>query len=429
MLLDRTQIPETKSLQVFELVPPRKYCLTNGIEETLFYNPQLELIHFVVALQTGILHEPQKHLSAMCMALLKGAVHGKTAEEVNDFLDYYGVAWEVEQGMMTTEINISVPLRNCSRVLPFIMHMLLHPVFEEAALERQKQLNIKRLEYNQSKVSYKATQLMFKTFFGETSCRGTLLTRQHIEALTVADLEVYYRHIFLSENVRLYVSGKVEEDLQRLIEDAFSQIPAGNVGLVPERMLEGSIGKWVYEEDAESMQSSITLCRRHIGYNHPDCRQYKVLSVLYGGYFGSRLMQNLRETNGYTYGVFNGMLFFNDESIYYIDSEVNVDKTDVAIAACYDEMRRLCEEKPGDEELDVVRNYMIGSLLRSVDGSIKLMKKYIYWHHFNLDEQEFYRMMEVIRSTSADTLQRLAQTYLSPDDFTSVVVGKSAGMC
>ena len=425
MPIDRTTAPETKDFQLFELTPPRKFTLRNGIEETLFYNAQLELIHFVVALHTGILHETKKYLSSMCFALMKGAVQGKTAEEVNDFLDYYGVSLEVEQGMTTTEINISVPLRNCESVLPFIIHLLLHPVFEEDAVERQKQLSIKRLEYNLGKGSYRTTQLMFKTFFGEGTCRGTQLTRQHIEVLTTNELDDYYHRILQSKNVSLYVSGKVDDALQRIIETTFSQLPVGEAGLSSVRMLEGPVPSWVYEEKADSMQSSMTLCRRFIGYNHPDSHHFFVLSVLFGGYFGSRLMQNLRETNGYTYGVFDSTMFFNDQSIHYIDSEVNIDKTDLAVAACYDEMCRLQDEKPDDEEMALVRNYMLGSILRDVDGSIKLMKRYIYWQNFGLNEQEFYQMVEAIRTTDAETIQRLAQTYLQPEEFTTVVVGKS----
>ena len=425
MPINRNQVPETKDFQLFEIASPQKFTLRNGIAETLFYNAQLELIHFVVVLHTGILHETKKHLSSMCFALMKGAVQGKSAEEVNDFLDYYGVSLEVEQGMTSTEINISVPLRNCGQVLPFIIHLLLYPVFEKDALERQKQLSIKRLEYNQSKGSYRATQLMFKTFFGENSCRGTQLTRHHIEALTTDELADYYHRVLKAQNVSLYVSGRVDDTLQHTIEETFSQIPDGSVSLVAAKMLEGSVPSWVYEEKADSMQSSLTLCRRSIPYNHPDRRRLTVLSVLFGGYFGSRLMQNLRETNGYTYGISNGTMYFNDQSVYYIDSEVNIDKTDLAVQACYDEMRRLQDEKPDDAELTLVRNYMLGSVLREVDGSIKLMKKYIYWQNFGMDEQEFYQMIETIRTMDTETIQRLAQTYLQPDAFTTVVVGKS----
>ena len=88
-------------------------------------------------------------------------------------------------------------------------------------------------------------------------------------------------------------------------------------------------------------------------------------------------------------------------------------------------MRRLQDEKPDDAELTLVRNYMLGSVLREVDGSIKLMKKYIYWQNFGMDEQEFYQMIETIRTMDTETIQRLAQTYLQPDAFTTVVVGKS----
>lgn len=423
-MLDRNCKPEIGEFGRFEIAKPQIFQLKNGIKETLFFNEQLELIHFVVVLNTGILHETKKHLATLCMALLKGAAKGYSQEEVDDFLDYYGVSWDTEMGMLTTKIIISIPLRNCTQVLPFVLNMLLNPVFEEDALDRQKKIHIKRLEYNLQKESYCVTQLMFKTIFGENSFRGTLLTREHIEAVTCAELDAYYRQLMVASNVSVYVAGRVGEVLQKQIEDVFSQIPQGMVLLKAERMLETELDHLVYESRAGSMQSSFTLCRRLVPYTHPDRRALSVLFVLFGGYFGSRLMQNLRETNGYTYGVFNGTMYFGDQSVYYIDSDVNVDKTKVAINACYEEMHRICDNEIGTEEITIVRNYMMGNLLRDLDGPIKLMKKYIYWQSFGYDEQEYYQMIDTIGTMDGEQLRALAQTYLQPSEFTSIVVGK-----
>lgn len=422
-MLDRNCKPELGEFGRFEISIPQSFQLKNGIREFLFYSNQLELIHFVIVMNTGVLHETKKHLSTMCMALLKSAAKGYSQEEVDDFLDYYGVSWDTELGMVTTKINISIPLRNCAIVLPFVLNMLLHPVFEEEALDRQKKIHIKRLEYNLQKESYCTTQLMFKTLFGQHSFRGTLLTREHIEAITCEELDDFYHQLMVAGNVRLYVAGKVEDALQKQIEDTFSQIPQGEVLLRAERMLETRFERRVYEEHPESMQSSFTLCRRMVPYTHQDRRDLSVLFVLFGGYFGSRLMQNLRETNGYTYGVFNGTMYFGDQSIYYIDSDVNVDKTKLAIDACYEEMERMATANIGVEEISIVKNYMMGNLLRYLDGPIQLMKKYIYWQSFGCDEQEYYSMIDAIRMVDGERLKLLAQNYLQPSEFTTIVTG------
>jgi predicted Zn-dependent peptidase len=176
-----------------------------------------------------------------------------------------------------------------------------------------------------------------------------------------------------------------------------------------------------YRENA--LQSSFILCKKNIGYTHESRRNFEILSVLFGGYFGSRLMQNLREENGYTYGVFCSSLYYENESIFYIEADVVVDKTKAAIDECFNEMLLLQNELVSDEELSLVKSYMLGELLREVDGSVSYQKKYAYWNDFYLDENEMQTMIDAIHAITPETIQTLAKQYLIPEEFTTVVVG------
>jgi predicted Zn-dependent peptidase len=135
-------------------------------------------------------------------------------------------------------------------------------------------------------------------------------------------------------------------------------------------------------------------------------------------------MQNLREENGYTYGVFCSSLFYENESVFYIEADVIVEKTKVAIDECFNEMLLLQNELVDAEELSLVKSYMLGELLREVDGSVSYQKRYAYWNDFELDEIEMQQMIHTIHAITPQIIQTLAKQYLTPETFTTIVVGK-----
>jgi predicted Zn-dependent peptidase len=175
----------------------------------------------------------------------------------------------------------------------------------------------------------------------------------------------------------------------------------------------------------DSVQSSITLCMVKDGYNAPERRSFSFLSTITGGYFGSRLMQNLRERNGYTYGITAGSVYFGNQALFIINSDVNAEHTQAAIDACFEELKRLQEEPVGTEELESARNYLLGNMLRDVDNSVSYLKRYAFWHSFGLDETEFQQQIQAIRNTHADTLQQLAKKHFNYNNFTRIIVGNT----
>ena len=181
---------------------------------------------------------------------------------------------------------------------------------------------------------------------------------------------------------------------------------------------------FVVEEQNEPLQSSIILCKKGISYLDDDRRTFSVLSTILGGYFGSRLMQNLREKNGYTYGVHCGSIYLNNDSIFYLESEVTVDKTKEAVEQCFIEMDRLKTEEVSELELKTVRRYLQGMLLRDIDGVVSFMKKYSFWNHFGLDENEIETTLQTINHINNELLIKNAKKHLQNEDFYTIIVGK-----
>ncbi|MBS1503743.1 MAG: insulinase family protein, partial [Bacteroidetes bacterium] len=157
---------------------------------------------------------------------------------------------------------------------------------------------------------------------------------------------------------------------------------------------------------------------------HPDFPALQVLNTVLGGYFGSRLMANIREDKGYTYGIGSGLSSLKQGGAMFIASEVGADVCRDAVSEIEKEISILKTELIPDDELALVRNYMMGSLLGSLENVFSHADKFknIYFSGLNYDYYDRYT--EVVKTVTAGELLQLANKYLDLDKFYRVIVGK-----
>jgi zinc protease len=147
-----------------------------------------------------------------------------------------------------------------------------------------------------------------------------------------------------------------------------------------------------------------------------------VLNTLLGGFFGSRLMSNIREDKGYTYGIHSYLMNHMHESGWLISTEAGKDVCEATIAEVYKEMQILRDEPVDEEELLLVRNYMMGGLLGDLDGPFQIIGRWKNIILNNLTEQYFYDSINTIKSITTEELMALANKYLRPEEFYELVV-------
>ena len=180
--------------------------------------------------------------------------------------------------------------------------------------------------------------------------------------------------------------------------------------------------KYRIENDVNAVQGAIRIAQPFPNRHHEDFKKVIVLNTVYGGFFGSRLMSNIREEKGYTYGIYSYLQNHMQESAWLISTEAGKDVCEATIEEVYKEMKLLREEIIDDEELSLVRNYMIGGILGDLDGPFHIIAKWKNIILNNLDEKYFYDSVAAIKNTSAEELQTLAQKYLQPERFFELVV-------
>jgi predicted Zn-dependent peptidase len=452
--LDRKTPPPIHEITSCTLLPPlfpfspfRPFVPLPFLPVYFFQNLNLDLIHILIKVKAGVLYEPIKFVAQSAYQLLKESSPKFSSSEMDDFLSFHGTSWKTYINTQFITIQWIIPKKNLDKMLPVLWETLSQPLYRNIDLQRFKESRIKDLEYNTAKFNYRATQLMFAEMFPQNTPIGTILTKEHIENITVEQLQDYHHQTHTEENIRVFATGNIEvcsnryevcdesekerkQYFDRLNNQADRSISTSST--IKQKAEKKSYAPWLsrsygltkIETREDALQSSFILCRKNIGYTHEDRRNFEILSVLFGGYFGSRLMQNLREENGYTYGVFCNSLFYENESVFYVEADVIVEKTKEAIDECFNEMRLLQNEFVEEEELSLVKSFMLGELLRDVDGSVSYQKKYAYWNDFQLDETEMQLMIDTIHALTPQKILTLAKQYLIPEEFTTIVVGK-----
>ena len=422
--VDRTQAPPIHDFTGFKPEKPVVLMLNNSIPLKLFFNPQLDLLHFIIKIKAGRYYESKKNAAQFCYLLLKESASQYSCSEVDEFLDYYGVSYSANVTIEYATIKLIIPRNNCNKVLTFVFDFLAHPSFKEKNLEILRQRKLMDLAYNQEKVSYCASQLMLHHIFGDQNPTGQIQTEELLRDISLADIQHYYRQSFCAENIRLFAAGNLDEDTLQTLTRLFETIPHGQASRLsaPQPTVIAQ-PEPIVDEHEGCMQSSFFLCQQGIAYNDIRRRDFNILSTILGGYFGSRLMSNLRETHGYTYGISCDSLYFDQSSVFYIESEVNVDVTRQAIEECKKEIDKLCQEPVPADELELVKSYMAGQLLRKVDNTVSYMTQYSNWDDFSCDENEFELQMQSIQAFNTEKSIQLAQKLLQKNNFTTIISG------
>jgi predicted Zn-dependent peptidase len=190
-----------------------------------------------------------------------------------------------------------------------------------------------------------------------------------------------------------------------------------------ERVITPSGERRLFVERPEARQNSLKIGQFTIGRKHEDYLKYRVLLELFGGYFGCRLMANIREDKGYTYGISATVSHQPDSSTLFIDTETDGRYVENVISEINHEISRLHSEAVSAEELGIVKNYMIGEMCRSYDSPFSLADLWAFVYASDLPDDYLERSLRAIEETTAEDIRTLAQRYLRPEEMYISVAG------
>lgn len=421
---DRKQAPEIVDAVNFDLQlkPLERFTLRNGVEVFAINAGAEEVLSVEWVFYAGNWMETQNLVAASANFLLRNGTAGKTAFQINEYFEYYGAYLNRACFNETATITLHCLSKHVKELLPAVREIITGSVMPQQELDIYRQNMKQRLKVNLKKSDFVAGRLIDACLFGENHPYGKYSRSEDFDALEREQLLAFYKDYYQQGKLVLFVAGKLPADIAALLDEQFGDLPFRDRSLPAVSKEPATEMKYRITNDPAGMQGSIRMARPFPNRRHPDFVKAMVLNTLFGGFFGSRLMSNIREDKGYTYGIHSYLQNHIHDSAWMISTEAGKDVCEAAITEVYKEMQLLREELVDDEELLLVRNYMMGSILGDLDGPFQIMARWKNILLNGLTEKYFYDSIQTIRTISAAELQQLAQQYLQPETFYELVV-------
>lgn len=426
MFMDRTIQPEIQPLKNFHIQTPVRTTLPNGIPLTVINAGEQEVVRMDVLFSGGRWQQSQKLQALFTNRMLREGTTKYTAATIAEKLDYYGSWLELSSSSEYAYITVYSLNKYLAKTLEVVESMIKEPLFPQKELQTILDTNIQQYLVNTSKVDFLAHRSLLKSLYGEQHPCGKIVMEEDYYTITPEVLREFYERHYHSGNCSIFLSGKVTDDIISRVTDIFG-IPFGQYQL---QMPKSSFPfaaipeKRIFTEREDAMQSAVKMGCTTITREHPDYPKLRVLMTLFGGYFGSRLMSNIREDKGYTYGISAGVVFYPDSGLLIVSTETDNEYVEPLIQEVYHEIDRLHLDPVSAEELRIVRNYMLGEMCRSYESPFSLSDAWIFIATSGLKDDYFARSLQAVNEITPAEIQDFAQRYLCKETLKEVIAGK-----
>lgn len=424
--MNRKTPPLIKDALDFSLeLKPFEYAeLRNGIPVYLVNAGEQDVVQLEFVFFAGNQFEEKNAVATAANYLLKNGTRTRSAFKVSEDFDYYGAYCNRYCYNETALVTLHSLTRYMEKVLPVLRDMFSESTMPEEELNIFKQNGVQRLKVNLLKGDFVANREINKLLYGANHPYGKFNSIEDLEMLEQKPVFEFYDKYYRTGKCAIFVAGKLKDDTLSLLEKFFGDLPWQKPDFEPVDVPVSPAveKKFRIENDPASVQGAIRIARSFPNRHHPDFRKTVVLNAIFGGYFGSRLMSNIREDKGYTYGIHSYLQNHLRQSAWVVSTEAGREVSEATIKEVYHEMERLRNEPVSEQELLLVKNYLLGMVLGDLDGPFQIMSKWKNIILNNLGENYFDESMNAIREVTTAELQELANKYLQPENFYEVIV-------
>lgn len=426
MTLDRTIAPVIHDAVEFDykLPPINAVKLDNSLPLYWINAGTQDVAQVDWVFPAGLWYEQGGSVAHATAGLLKSGTSKYTSAQISESLEFYGAQLKVAAGNDYATITLFAMTKHLTDLLPMVYEIITDSIFPQHELDIHKTNAIQKLLVNLRQCEFVANQRIDALLYGEEHPYGRYSRRERIEALQREDLLAFYKSCYNLANVKIFMGGKVGEAEVARINEIF-----GKVAVIPSHVLRDNFSIVTAHDrtqrisnDPNGVQGAIRVGRLFPNRHHADYTPMVVLNTLFGGYFGSRLMSNIREDKGYTYGIYSSLAPEINGGSLVIHTETGTAVVENAVKEIYKEMEELCQNPADEEELLLVKNYLLGGLLGDLDGPFSILQRWRSIILNGFDEQYFNNNVRIYKTITPAELQALAQKYFNPNDFLEVVV-------
>lgn len=408
----------------YKLPPLNTTTLDNGLPLYWVDAGVQDVVQIDWVFPAGLWFEQKEAVAHATAGLLKNGTSKHTSEQISEALEFYGAQLKTSAGNDFATVTLYSLTKHLPALLPMVLEILTEATYPEHEVEIYKRNVTQRLLVNLRQCEFVANQRIDALLFGEHHPYGRFTKQATIEALTREDLLAYYKGHYSLANVRMFMAGKVSVADVKHLNEVFGTAPIVATPVTPVAFdhVQRSERVQRISNEPNGVQGAIRIGRLFPNRHHPDYTPMVVLNTLFGGYFGSRLMSNIREEKGYTYGIHSSLGPEVNGGSLVIGTETGRDVTEAAVVEVYKEMELLCNEPADEEELLLVKNYLLGGILGDLDGPFSILQRWRTLILSGFTEEQFNRNINIYKNITTAELQALAKKYFVKEEFYEIVV-------
>lgn len=425
MTLNRQEAPKFKNIEDIPIIKPERFSLDNGVNVWQIKAGTQEVSRLDLIFGAGIWQQDKILTAQLCNSMLNEGTENYSYQQISGLFDYYGNYLHLKTEKHKALITLHSLNKHLPHTLPLLEEVARKSVFPESEfqtlLANRKQKNM----LDSQKVSYMAQKLFSQALYGPNHPYGQFAMPQDYDAIGLHELKKFYKGHYHPGNMELIASGNITDSTLKLLNKHFGSKDWPALANMPEKKQPEEPEKKLrlHQEKDGAVQTAIRMGRSLFNRKHPDYIGMQLLSTVLGGYFGSRLMGNLREDKGLTYGVGSGLLSLEQSGLFVILTEVKKEAAEEAISEINKEIKLLQNELVSDDELSLVKTQILGELLNNLDGAFAQAEAFRLVHDLGLDIAYMKRFVKTIREFKAKDLRELANKYLLAEELYTVTAG------
>lgn len=396
--------------------------LANGARFYVLPDAGRGVVRFSFVFRAGTSWQQVPFCASATVNTLSEGSESMNAEKIAAMLDYYGSYFDVNIDRDYSVVTFVCLAKFFEKTVKVAEEILLRPVFPEREVRIYCEKSRERLIINRTKTDFLAREYFAGALYGETHPYGASSPADAYNTLGHEDLRKFYAGHYTAQSCFVVMSGDTTPERQKAVEELVMGLPRGE-----KKGREGfpavNSEKHRFVEHPGAVQSSIRIGSIMFPRTDPDFIPMQIVSTVLGGYFGSRLIRNLREEHGYTYGAYSAMVNFDRSGYMAIATDVGTRFTEDALRQVFLEMERLRADTVPQEELQLVKNIMVGEVMRILDGPFGIADVTIENVQNRRDNSYLKEFVDRVRAFTPEDVKLTAEKYLDPENFTTVIVG------
>lgn len=402
----------------------RPVTLRNGAKFYPICRGNIPALKLELTFPAGRPFEHKAGIASATLQLLKGGTKLKSATKLAEGFDYWGSSINFDFYIDTVGIKLFALEKYLPNVLPLLVELLSEPKFPESEIKLYKRQQKEKLKSDESRGDVVAYRSFTENIFGSKHPYGYNSTIESIDSFTREDLLSHFQKGYNMNECKIFLSGNFRDQTTNLVMNLMGGISSTNyTSAILEFPSSASPKRYWHIPKSDSIQTSVRIGRTMFTRNHPEYTPVFVLNTILGGYFGSRLMQNLREKKGLTYHIYSSLDTFLLDGYFLISTEVDNERYKVAVKGIYDELDKLKQKAVSARELNSIKNYLRGSFLNYFENAFGY-SELIRMLSLEGGAKAFDELVLGIEYIQAGEILDVAQKYLGENDLTEITVGK-----